>query len=63
MPFEGKVKILHINYRKDNNKRVEEVVQMYRELWTVRHDTNLLLMGRYPTEWVQYDMGFFAGEK
>jgi len=63
MPFEGKLKILHVNYRKDNNKRVEEVVQMYRELWTERHDTNLILMGRYPTEWVQYGMGLFAGEK
>lgn len=61
--FPGSPKILHINYRKDNNKRYEEVVQMYRELWTHRKDTNLLLMGRYPTEWMDYNMGFFNGER
>lgn len=63
LPLEGKLKILHVNYRKDNNKRVEEVVQMYREVWTYRKDTNLILMGRYPTEWASYGMGFFAGER
>lgn len=63
LPLEGDFKILHVNYRKDNNKRVEEVIQMYRELWTDRKDTNLLLMGRYPTEWESYGMGFFAGER
>lgn len=63
LPLEGNLKILHVNYRKDNNKRVEEVVQMYRELWTYRKDANLILMGRYPTEWMQYGMGFFAGER
>lgn len=60
--YPGKINILHINYRKDNNKRYEEVVQMYRELWTHRKDVNLLLMGRYPTEWMDYNMGFFNGE-
>lgn len=63
LPFEGKLKILHINYRKDNNKRVEEVIQMYRESWTWRKDTNLIMVGRYPTEWEGYNMGFFGGEK
>lgn len=60
--YPGKLKILHINYRKDNNKRYEEVIQMYRELWTRRKDTNLLLMGRYPTEWLDFNCGFFNGE-
>lgn len=59
---EGTIKILHVNYRKDNNKRYEAVLAMYRELWTYRHDVTLVLMGRYPTEWQDYNMGFFAGE-
>jgi glycosyltransferase involved in cell wall biosynthesis len=62
MPLKGDLKILHVNYRKDNNKRYEEVVAMYRELWTYRKDVNLVLMGRYPTEWQDYGMGFFNGE-
>lgn len=61
--YPGAVKILNIAYRKDNNKRYEEVVQMYREVWTYRKDFNLLLMGRYPTEWIDYNYGFFNGEQ
>lgn len=63
LPPNGFKNILHINYRKDNNKRVEEVIQMYRELWTYRQDVNLVLMGRYPTEWLEHNMGFFNGER
>lgn len=61
-PMTETMKILHVNYRKDTNKRVEEVIQMYREVWNTSHDCKLLLMGRYPTEWIQYGMGFYAGE-
>lgn len=63
MPLPGKLKILNVHYRKDNNKRFEETVAMYRELWSYRKDTNLVLMGRYPTEWQDYGFGFFAGER
>jgi len=62
LPFNGKKNIFHIHYRKDPNKRYEEVVQMYRELWTIRQDVNLVLLGRYPTVWEQYRLGFFNGE-
>lgn len=61
--FQGSPKILHINYRKDNNKRYEEVLAMYREYWTYNKMANLILLGRYPTEWMDYNMGFFNGER
>lgn len=63
LPHNGLFNILHVNYRKDNNKRVEEVIQMYRELWTIRKDVNLVLFGRYPTEWLEHNMGFFNKER
>lgn len=63
MGFHGSPKILHIAYRKDNNKRYEEVVAMYREYFMKNKDANLVLLGRYPTEWMDYNMGFFNGEK
>lgn len=59
----GNPKILHIAYRKDNNKRYEEVLAMYREFWTFNKQSNLVLIGRYPTEWTDYNMGFFNGER
>jgi len=61
--FQGKPKILNIAYRKDPNKRYEEVVGMYREYWTLNKQANLILLGRYPTEWMTYNMGFFNGER
>lgn len=61
--LQGSPKILHVAYRKDNNKRYEEVLQMYRELWTYNKQANLILIGRYPTEWQDYNMGFFNGER
>lgn len=61
--LEGHPKILHMAYRKDNNKRYEEVLAMYREFWTYHKTANLVLLGRYPTEWTDYNMGFFNGEK
>lgn len=63
MPHNGLINILHVNYRKDPNKRYEEVVQMYRELWTIRQDVQLVLVGRYPTTWQDHNMGFFNGER
>lgn len=61
--FHGKPNILHIAYRKDNNKRYEEVLAMYREYFMHNKEANLLLLGRYPTEWQDYNMGFFNGER
>ncbi len=61
--FPGSPKILHCAYRKDNNKRYEEVLAMYREYWINNHGANLVLLGRYPTEWQDYNMGFFNGER
>lgn len=61
--FPGDPKILHIHYRKDTNKRYEEVVAMYREYFSNNKNANLLLIGRYPTEWMTYNMGFFNGER
>lgn len=61
--FHGKPNILHIAYRKDNNKRYEEVLAMYREYFMSNKEANLLLLGRYPTEWQDYNMGFFNGER
>lgn len=63
LPYNGIKNIFHIHYRKDPNKRYEEVVQMYRELWTIRQDVNLVLLGRYPSMWQQYRYGFFNGER
>jgi len=59
----GSPKILHIAYRKDPNKRYEEVVAMYREYFMSNKEANLVLLGRYPTEWMTYNMGFFNGER
>jgi len=60
---QNKIVIAHMAYRKDNNKRYEEVLQMYRTLWADRQNIKLILIGRYPTEWEDYNMGFFAGER
>lgn len=60
--FGGKPNILHIAYRKDPNKRYEEVLAMYREYFSRNPKAKLLLLGRYPTEWMTYNMGFFNGE-
>lgn len=61
--FEGSPKILHMAYRKDPNKRYEEVLQMYRSYFNLNPQANLILLGRYPTEWQDYNMGFFNGER
>lgn len=61
--FPGKPNILHIAYRKDNNKRYEEVLAMYREYFMNNKQANLVLLGRYPTEWQEFGMGFFNGER
>ena len=61
--IKGSPKILHIAYRKDPNKRYEEVVAMYREYFMNNREANLVLLGRYPTEWMTYNMGFFNGER
>lgn len=61
--FVGKPNILSIAYRKDNNKRYEEVLAMYREYWMDNKNANLVLIGRYPSEWQDYNMGFFNGER
>lgn len=61
--FQGEPKILNIAFRKDPNKRYEEVLGMYREYWTYNKQANLILLGRYPTEWMTYNMGFFNGER
>lgn len=61
--FAGKPNILHIAYRKDNNKRYEEVLAMYREYFMSNKQANLVLLGRYPTEWNEFGMGFFNGER
>ena len=61
--FKGSPKILHMAYRKDQNKRYEEVLAMYREYWTYNKEANLYLLGRYPSEWMNYNMGFFNGER
>lgn len=55
--------ILHVHYRKDPNKRYEEVVQMFREIWLKDRTWELVLVGRYPTMWKDYNFGFFNGEK
>lgn len=61
--FKGKPNILSIFYRKDPNKRYEEVLAMYREYFSHNNQANLVLLGRYATEWMTYNMGFFNGEK
>jgi len=57
------LRIFHMSYRKDQNKRFEEVIAMFRQLSTYRNDVTLVLVGRYPTEWQQYGFGFFNGER
>lgn len=61
--FVGKPNILSMAYRKDNNKRYEEVLAMYREYWMSNKNANLVCIGRYPSEWQDYNMGFFNGER
>lgn len=61
--FKGQPNILAMAYRKDNNKRYEETLAMYREYWMSNKQANLVLIGRYPTEWQDYNMGFFNGER
>jgi len=52
-----------VAYRKDPNKRYEEVVAMYREYYPRNPEATLILLGRFPSAWQDYNMGFFCGER
>lgn len=54
---------IHMNYRKDPNKRYEEVIMRFRELWLCNKNISLWLIGRYPTEYKEWNFGFFNGER
>lgn len=60
---EGKPKILHVMYRQDPNKRPEEVIHLFRALNIINSDALLVLVGRYPEGWANYNFGFFNNEK
>lgn len=58
-----KLNIYVNHYRKDPNKRYEEVVEMFRMVSATSPDKyRLVLVGRYPTIWQDYRFGFFNNE-
>lgn len=52
----------HVHYRKDPNKRYEEVVNTFRDIWIGNKDVELWLIGRYPTMYKDYNFGFYNNE-
>lgn len=54
---------LHVHYRKDPNKRFEEVVETMRNLqMRLGKKAEFWLVGRIPTMFAQYNCGLFNGE-
>lgn len=49
-------------YRKDPNKRYEEVMYRFRQLWLDHKNIHLYIIGRIPTEYMNYQGGFFNNE-
>lgn len=56
-PKFGSPSILHVNYRDDPNKRIEEVIAKFRELKTLRPGLTLTFLGKYPTYLSQWGFG------
>ncbi len=59
----GRDKIyVHVHYRKDPNKRYEEVMHTYRMLHMKEKNIALWLIGRFPTIYREYKFGFWNNE-
>jgi len=56
-PKKGDPSILHVGFRKDPNKRPEEVIMRFRELKTQNSKAFLLFAGNFPTYLKQYKFG------
>ena len=59
MDFGNRHVVLNINSRKDENKRIEEVIARYRFEKLNRSDLFLLLVGQYPTYLKENDFGLY----
>jgi len=60
---EGNPKVLHVMWRQDPNKRPEEVIHLFRAVSLINPKALLVLVGRYPEGWANYNFGFFNNEK
>ena len=59
MDFGNRLVVLNINSRKDENKRIEEVIARYRFVKLSRSSLFLLLVGQYPTYLKENDFGLY----
>ena len=59
MDFGNRHVVLNINSRKDENKRIEEVIARYRFVKLSRSSLFLLLVGQYPTYLKENDFGLY----
>ena len=59
----GEPRILHVMWRQDPNKRPEEVIHLFRAINLINPKALLVLVGRYPEGWANYNFGFFNNEK
>lgn len=55
--------IISTFYRKDPNKRYEEIIYRYRQLWLSDKNVSLWIIGRIPTMYQEYKGGFFNHER
>lgn len=61
--FSGRPKYLNVNSRKDPNKRIEEVVEFFRQEKLKNKDACLILVGKYPTYLIENDFGLYDYKK
>jgi len=62
-PRFGNPSILHINYRKDPNKRWDEVIVRFREFKINNPGATITFVGNYPREIVEYEFGMLDWER
>lgn len=62
-PRFGNPSILHINSRKDENKRIEEVIARYRVEKLMNPELRLIFAGKYPTYLIENQFGLYDYKK
>ncbi len=58
-----KKRYLIVRYNRDNNKRLEEALDIYSEKWLLDTDIELYLVGQYGEELVKGYFDFYMGER
>jgi len=63
LPNPHKKRFLIVRFNRDNNKRLEEALDMYSEKWLIDKDIDLYVIGQYSRELVAGYFDFYMGER